>query len=93
MGYFKEQSIEINERLASRIEKEINQGFDSADEMKEVFKEIADDFDVPVATVWDTYYNDFDYNRVSDYDGNVDEYTEWQDYMGGDDWDHGQYDG
>jgi len=21
-----------------------------------------------------------------------DEYTEWQDYMGGDDWDHGQFD-
>jgi hypothetical protein len=27
-----------------------------------------------------------------DYDGQPDEYTEWQDYMGGDDWDHGQYD-
>ena len=26
------------------------------------------------------------------YDGQPDEYTEWQDYMGGDDWDHGQYD-
>lgn len=28
-----------------------------------------------------------------DYDGQPDEYTEWQDFMGGDDWDHGQYDG
>ena len=27
-----------------------------------------------------------------DFDGQPDEYTEWQDYMGGDDWDHGQYD-
>lgn len=27
-----------------------------------------------------------------DCDGQPDEYTEWQDYMGGDDWDHGQYD-
>ena len=27
-----------------------------------------------------------------DYDGQPDEYTEWQDYMDGDDWDHGQYD-
>ena len=27
-----------------------------------------------------------------DYDGQPDEYTEWQDYMGGDDWDHGQFD-
>lgn len=25
-------------------------------------------------------------------DGQPDEYTEWQDYLGGDDWDHGQYD-
>jgi hypothetical protein len=24
-------------------------------------------------------------------DGQPDEYTEWQDYMGGDDWDQGQY--
>ena len=27
-----------------------------------------------------------------EYDGQPDEYTEWQDYYGGDDWDHGQYD-
>jgi len=26
------------------------------------------------------------------YDGQPDEYTEWQDVYGGDDWDHGQYD-
>ena len=25
-------------------------------------------------------------------DGQPTEYEEWQDYMGGDDWDHGQYD-
>jgi len=25
-------------------------------------------------------------------DGQPDEYTEWQDYMGGDDWNQGQYD-
>lgn len=29
---------------------------------------------------------------VDDDDCQPDEYTEWQDYMGGDDWDHGQYD-
>lgn len=29
---------------------------------------------------------------VSENDGQPSEYTEWQDYMGGDDWDHGQYD-
>jgi len=28
-----------------------------------------------------------------DDDGQPDEYTEWQDFMGGDDWDYGQFDG
>lgn len=28
----------------------------------------------------------------SEDDGQPSEYDEWQDYMGGDDWDHGQYD-
>ena len=32
--------------------------------------------------------DDYDYED----DGQPDEYSEWQDYMGGDDWDHGQYD-
>ena len=31
--------------------------------------------------------------HVEDYEdaGQPSEYDEWQDYMGGDDWDHGQY--
>jgi len=33
-----------------------------------------------------------DYYDAADYDGQPSEYDEWQDYMGGDDWDHGQYD-
>ena len=33
----------------------------------------------------DDDYGDYD-------DGQPDEYTEWQDLYGGDDWDHGQYD-
>jgi len=33
----------------------------------------------------DDDYDDYD-------DGQPDEYTEWQDLYGGDDWDHGQYD-
>jgi hypothetical protein len=47
-------------------------------------------------------YNDYyiEENSVDDednfhedeYDGQPDEYTEWQDVYGGDDWDHGQYD-
>ena len=36
---------------------------------------------------WDVYDAD-----GWDDDGQPDEYTEWQDYMGGDDWDHGQFD-
>ena len=28
----------------------------------------------------------------AEYDGQPSEYDEWQDYMGGDDWDHGQFD-
>jgi hypothetical protein len=27
-----------------------------------------------------------------EFDGQPDEYTEWQDFYDGDDWDHGQYD-
>lgn len=33
-------------------------------------------------------YEDDEYES----DGQPTEYEEWQDYMGGDDWDHGQYD-
>ena len=33
-----------------------------------------------------------DYDYDDDYDGQPSDYEEWQDYMGGDDWDHGQYD-
>jgi hypothetical protein len=31
-------------------------------------------------------------DREFEDDGQPSEYEEWQDYMGGDDWDHGQYD-
>ena len=33
-----------------------------------------------------------DEDLVHDSDGQPDEYTEWTDYMGGDDWNQGQYD-
>ena len=29
---------------------------------------------------------------LDEWDGQPDEYTEWQDLHGGDDWDHGQFD-
>lgn len=42
---------------------------------------------------WGYDPTDEDYEEMCDYfDGQPDEYTEWQDFMGGDDWDHGQYD-
>ena len=36
--------------------------------------------------------SEFDDTREFEDDGQPDEYTEWQDFIGGDDWDHGQYD-
>lgn len=39
----------------------------------------------------DSVEEDEDYYD-EEYDGQPDEYTEWQDYYGGDDWDQGQYD-
>jgi hypothetical protein len=39
------------------------------------------------------YYDDVTESKYEfEDDGQPDEYTEWQDYMGGDDWDHGQFD-
>jgi hypothetical protein len=43
---------------------------------------------------YDMYLDDLEDDGEDEYedDGQPSEYTEWQDYMGGDDWDHGQYD-
>ena len=40
----------------------------------------------------DIAFADDDYEFEIEDDGQPDEYTEWQDFMGGDDWDQGQYD-
>ena len=40
---------------------------------------------------WLAEYVDEEFDGPED-DGQPSEYDEWQDYMGGDDWDHGQYD-
>ena len=45
------------------------------------------ELDAMVASMEEADYDD-DYED----DGQPSEYEEWQDYMGGDDWDHGQYD-
>lgn len=34
----------------------------------------------------------FGFDPSDEYDGQPSEYDEWQDFYGGDDWDHGQYD-
>jgi hypothetical protein len=39
------------------------------------------------------YDPDYDVWDEDECDGQPSEYTEWQDVYGGDDWDHGQYDG
>jgi hypothetical protein len=36
--------------------------------------------------------HDIEYDDEPEDDGQPSEYEEWQDYMGGDDWDFGQYD-
>ena len=41
---------------------------------------------------WEETESDDGHRELYEDDGQPDEYTEWQDYMGGDDWDHGQYD-
>lgn len=63
----------------------------------------ADDYDreTDYFEYWDEYddleddYEDedlYDDDRYYESDGQPDEYTEWQDVYGGDDWDQGQYD-
>lgn len=51
MGYFKSVAIDIEEAIAIEVAK----GFESRDEMNEVFLEIAQEYDVPVGAVWEIY--------------------------------------
>ena len=48
---------DIDIDFQNRIVEEVNKGFDTRDEMKEVFREIADEFDVSPDHVWRTYYS------------------------------------
>jgi hypothetical protein len=59
MGYFKSVAIDIHEA----IEEEVKKGFESYDEKKEVFLEIADEYNVSPDYVWTIYKEaDFDYS-------------------------------
>jgi hypothetical protein len=58
MGYFKSVAIDINEAVAEEVRK----GFESLDEMREVFLEIAYEYNVSADAVWEIYRSaDFDY--------------------------------
>lgn len=51
MGYFSELAISLQERIAEEVAK----GFDTRDEMNEVFLDIASEFDCSPDDVWSTY--------------------------------------
>jgi len=51
------------------------------DDQAELFADV-----YPIEDEDEDYYDDYED------DGQPSEYEEWQDYYGGDDWDHGQYD-
>lgn len=54
----------------------------------------ADDFgDDDLDALDDLEDGEYDEDALFEDDGQPTEYEEWQDFMGGDDWDHGQYDG
>mgnify|MGYP003336916523 CR=1 FL=1 len=78
MGFFTEQESDVIDMY-------------KIDGMKE--QEIAKATGLTLLEVNDILYKyengDVDYSEEDD--GQPDENTEWQDYMGGDDWDHGQY--
>ena len=80
MGFFTEQESEVIDMY-------------SVDGMKE--QEIAKATGLTlleVNSILDKYESgEVDYSEEDD--GQPTEYEEWQDYMGGDDWDQGQYDG
>lgn len=52
MGYFKSVAIDIEEA----IQKECSKGFECRDEMNEVFKDIAREYNVALAVVYEIYY-------------------------------------
>ena len=43
--------------IQERVVQEVQKGFDTRDEMKEVFLEIADELNIPTDWVWEVYLN------------------------------------
>ncbi len=50
-------SVLLEQKIKERLEEEFNKGFDTRDEMREVFLEIADEFNVAPNIVWGIYYD------------------------------------
>jgi len=47
----------LETNLKKRLNEEVNKGFDSRDEMREVFLDIADEFNVSPNIIWSMYYD------------------------------------
>jgi hypothetical protein len=76
--------LDSREGFDSLTREEYNDYLDSMEEEAALAQQEDDDYEL------DDFEHDF--APEDDFDGQPDEYTEWQDYMGGDDWDHGQFD-
>ena len=70
-------------QVVNKIDGEVAFTFDSLEEFNIAFPNGITEEGWELANVIDE--SDWD-------DGQPSEYDEWQDYYGGDDWDHGQYD-
>ena len=82
--------MSVNENIDSR------EGFDSSEELAynegPIGWDMIEGDDEPTPDDLDEMVRYWDDATECEYDGQPDEYTEWQDVSGGDDWDHGQYD-
>jgi hypothetical protein len=74
-------------KVAEERHEEINDGANGYDDVK-----IAREHDEIVAKARQESEERNGYDDEPEDDGQPSEYDEWQDYMGGDDWDQGQYD-
>lgn len=77
---------------------ELNEWLEEVEADEEFQLSAPADYDGGEDSLGELETNEFMYDEIEDnelyedYDGQPSEYDEWQDYMDGDDWDHGQYD-
>lgn len=82
-------------QVVNKIDGEVAFTFDSLEEFNIAFPNGITEEGWEFANVIDEdeWQANFPLKDFDDYDdGQPSEYDEWQDYYGGDDWDHGQYD-